>query len=74
MRKAWMIAVLMLMGGMSAKDAIVYVPGHCVLVDQFYNNCPASRYGGYDCKVHIIVRPLPECAEFDHQRFLQVSK
>lgn len=58
----------------TAKEKIVLAPPHCLDLDRFYKPCPASRHGGFDCKVHISVKPLPECAEYDHQRFLQVPR
>jgi hypothetical protein len=58
----------------TAKEKIIETPPHCVTVDEFYKPCTASKHGGYDCKVHISVKPLPECSEYDHQRFLQVPR
>jgi hypothetical protein len=68
--------VLCLAAGVAstAKDKIVSAPPHCLELDRFYKPCPPSKYGGYDCKVHISIKPLPGCVEFDHQRILQVSK
>ncbi len=58
-----------------AKEHVILVPGHCLEADNFSKPCPASKYGGYDCnKVHVSVRPLPECAQYDHQRVLRVLR
>jgi hypothetical protein len=57
------------------KSEIHFVPPHCVEVDRFGKACPAAKNGGYDCdRVHIKIKLLPECREFDQQNFVEIPR
>lgn len=66
------------MGGSAAvkqKPAVHFVPPHCVEVDSFGKPCRVAKSGGYDCdRVHIKIKLLPECREFDQQNFLEIPR
>lgn len=72
-----MAALPLLVNGSAAvkpKSEIHFVPPHCVEVVRFEKPCPAEEHGGYRCdKVHIKIKLLPECREFDRQNFLQIE-
>jgi hypothetical protein len=69
---------LLAMDGSAAvkqQSQVHFVPPHCIEVDGFGKPCRAAKYGGYNCeKVHIRIKPLPECREFDRQHFLEIPR
>jgi hypothetical protein len=54
------------------------VPASCIVVDRFYGDCKLHREGkqidGNDCRAHIHVKHIPQCAQYDTQQIFQVPK
>lgn len=55
---------------------ITYVPGHCVVADEFTQPCPeAVKREGWTCpNVHIKIKPVPECNQYNVQNVLVVPQ
>ena len=66
------MALLATTGAAEKKPLVMSVPPVCVDVDRFYGSCQPSQYGGYDCKVHMKIKPSPECNQYNTQNAIHV--
>lgn len=55
-------------GKKPAKQNVIEVPKHCVIVDNIWE-CDARNI----CKAHVTVKPIPECNAYN-RNILQVKK
>lgn len=66
------MALMAATGASEKKPVIISVPPVCIDVDRFYGPCPPSKYGGNDCKVHVKVKPNPDCNQYNTQQAIHV--
>lgn len=53
---------------------VVTMPPECASIDKFYEPCRPAKDGvGYDCHVHMKVKPQRECNQYNTQDILQVN-
>jgi hypothetical protein len=68
-----MLALTIALTATMGAGKVLFVPAHCVNVDKFYGVCKPSQYEGFDCHVHMKVKPDRDCNMYNTRDVLQVN-
>lgn len=65
---------LVLLVSSHKKPTVMSVPPACIDVDKFLAPCPKSKGIGWECRVHVIVKPDPACNVYNTDYVISVPK